>query len=103
MALGIGAGDSVITSAYTFFATGGCIARVGATPIFVDIEPATYNISPAALTEYLEEKCRADSSGVLRDENGRAVRAIVPVHLFGLVLRHGSDSCPRPEISHPCD
>ena len=84
MALGISAADSIITSAYTFFATGGCIARVGAMPIFVDIEPASCNISPAVLTEYFERKCRTDSSGVLRDENSRAIRAIVPVHLFGL-------------------
>ena len=84
MALGIGAGDTVITSAYSFFATGGCIARLGATPNFVDIEPASCNISTAALTKYLGQKCRVDSSGVLRDENGRAIRAIVPVHLFGL-------------------
>ena len=84
MALEIGAGDSVITTSYTFFATGGCIARVGAIPIFVDIDPATYNISPAALERYIAENCRTDQTGVLRDKNNRRVRAIVPVHLFGL-------------------
>jgi dTDP-4-amino-4,6-dideoxygalactose transaminase len=84
MALGIGAGDAVITSAYSFFATAGCIARVGATPVFVDIDPATFNISPIALEEYLAAKCHRNASGELRNENGLFVRAIVPVHLFGL-------------------
>lgn len=84
MALEIGPGDAVITTAYTFFATAGCIARVGATPVFVDIDPATYNISPAALEEYLTRRCRRHDDGSLTDPNGKKLRAIVPVHLFGL-------------------
>jgi len=84
MTLGIGPGDAVITSAYTFFATAGCIARVGATPVFVDIDPATYNISPAALERYLTKECLRGNDGSLQDRGGRRLRAIVPVHLFGL-------------------
>ena len=84
MALGIGPGDAVITSAYSFFATGACVARVGATPVFIDIEPETYNISAPALEKYLSESCRRGDDGQLRDAQGRNVRAIVPVHLYGL-------------------
>ena len=84
MALGIGPADAVITSAYSFFATGACIARVGAMPIFIDIEPETYNISVPALEKYLTESCQRGSDGELRDPKGRNVRAIVPVHLYGL-------------------
>jgi dTDP-4-amino-4,6-dideoxygalactose transaminase len=84
MALGVGPGDAVITSAYSFFATGACVARVGATPVFIDIEPETYNISAPALEKYLSESCRRGDDGQLRDAQGRNVRAIVPVHLYGL-------------------
>src|SRR4030081_957383 len=68
MALEIGLGDALITTAYSFFATGGCIARVGATPVLIDIDPDTYNISANALKSYLAERChRVD--GKLINEN----------------------------------
>jgi dTDP-4-amino-4,6-dideoxygalactose transaminase len=84
MALGVGRGDAVITTPYTFFGTAGCIARVGAKPLFVDIDPTTFNIRPSAIQEYIKQNCRTDSSGELKTKSGEKVRAIVPVHLFGL-------------------
>ncbi len=74
MALGVGPGDRVITPAYSFFATAGVIARLNAVPIFVDIDPASYNMSPASLEQVW---AALDRSAQQR------VNAIVPVHLFG--------------------
>src|SRR5436309_7498459 len=84
MALGIGPGDAVITTPYTFFATAGCIARVGASPVFADIDPETYNISASAIRECIEKNCQMDSDGAWRTKSGEKIRAIIAVHLFGL-------------------
>lgn len=83
MALEIGPGDAVITTPHSFFATAGCIARVGATPYFVDIDPATFNISPTALRRFIQKDCHLEN-GKLTTRGNETVRLIMPVHLFGL-------------------
>jgi dTDP-4-amino-4,6-dideoxygalactose transaminase len=83
MALDIGAGDEVIVPTYTFFATAGVVARLGATPVFIDIDPATYNVTAAAVAAAVTPR----------------TRAVIPVHLYGrmvemdgimdLAMKHG--------------
>ena len=83
MAMGIGAGDAVLTTPFTFFATAGTVARVGAKPLFVDIDPATLNLSVPKLEEFLKTECVTSEAGA-RTRDGLNIRAVIPVHLFGL-------------------
>jgi dTDP-4-amino-4,6-dideoxygalactose transaminase len=85
MALGIGPGDAVITSPFTFFATGGTIARTGARPLYCDIDPATFNLSPAALARLLGGQCERRGGELVHRASGTRVKAIMPVHLYGQV------------------
>jgi len=90
MALDIGPGDEVITTPFTFFATGGTIARLGARPVFCDIDPATYNLDPATVRAFLEDGCERNGDAVVNQATGGRVRAIMPVHLFGQMVDMGA-------------
>jgi dTDP-4-amino-4,6-dideoxygalactose transaminase len=85
MALGIGAGDAVITSPFTFFATAGTIARAGARPLFCDIDPLTFNISAAAVRSFITARCETRGGALVDRASGARVRALMPVHLYGQV------------------
>jgi dTDP-4-amino-4,6-dideoxygalactose transaminase len=88
-AMGVGPGDEVITSPFTFFASAECISRLGATPVFVDIDPGTYNLVPAEIEKKITSK----------------TKAIIPVHIFGqpaemdeinaIAKKHGLKVLPR--------
>lgn len=83
MALDIGPGDEVITTPFTFFATGGAIARVGATPVFCDIDPVTYNLSPKAVEDFIRKNCTMKDGVLVNNSTGGLVKVVMPVHLFG--------------------
>lgn len=70
MAADVTTGDKVLTTSFTFFATAGSIARLGAVPVFIDIDPDTFNIDPAKMEAYLKK-------------NSKGVKAVIPVHLYG--------------------
>ncbi|RLB40848.1 MAG: transcriptional regulator, partial [Deltaproteobacteria bacterium] len=74
MALGVGPGDFVVTTPFTFFATAGAIARTGARPLFVDIEAESYNMDPQALKRLVHD---------MDGERKTRIKAVVPVHLYG--------------------
>lgn len=73
MAMDIGPGDEVIVPAFTFFATASCVARLGATPVFCDVSPRSFNMDPDVLEQRITPK----------------TKAVIPVHLFGLAAKLG--------------
>ena len=75
MALQVGQGDSVVTTPFTFFATGGAIARLGANPMFCDIDPDTFNLDTFKLSELLELE--------IEKKGNSRIKGIIPVHLYG--------------------
>ena len=85
MALEIGHGDEVITSPFTFFATAGTIARAGARPLFCDIDPVSFNLSPATVESFIEKHCERRGNQLINRNTGGRIKAIMPVHLYGQV------------------
>ena len=87
MAIGTGPGDEVITTAYSFFATAGVISRLGARPVFVDIDPKTFNLDSAAVGQKITSR----------------TKAIMPVHLFGQCAEMDSIIEVVRRQRYPCD
>lgn len=83
IALDVQPGDEVITTAFSFFSTASYIARLGATPVFVDIEPDGFSIDPDKLEALLEEKYEPSEHGAVNKDTGKVAKAVLPVHLFG--------------------
>ncbi|HTC61994.1 MAG TPA: DegT/DnrJ/EryC1/StrS family aminotransferase [Candidatus Saccharimonadales bacterium] len=91
-ALDIGPKDAVITTSFSFVASTSCFLYEGALPIFVDIDPTTLNLDPAAVRDYCKNQCTRHANGLLIDrQTERVVKAILPVHVFGL-------PCPMDEL-----
>ncbi len=83
MALQVGPGDEFITSPFTFFATAGVVARLGARPIFCDIDPNSFNLSAAAVQFFIDHRCETQGSKLINRSTGGIIRGLMPVHLYG--------------------
>lgn len=84
MAIDCGPNDLVLTTPYSFFATGGAVARLGATPVFLDIDPSDYNLDPNQVEDFLKKKHPLAKRLWTR---GKRVRSMIPVHLYGQAAR----------------
>lgn len=95
MALGVGPGDEFITSPFTFFATAGTIARVGARPVFCDIDPGSFNLSASAVQGFIDLNCEIQGGRLINRRTGGRIRGLMPVHLYG----QAADMDPLMEIA----
>src|SRR6266403_1085076 len=85
MAAGVGPAEVIVTVPHTFIATTEAVSQAGAQVAFVDIDEDTYTMDPEALRDYLENKCKFDSSlgKLIEKRSNRVVSMVVPVHLYG--------------------
>lgn len=85
-ALGIGPGDAVLTTSFSFVASSSCVIYEHGLPLFIDIDPHTLNLDPGEIHRFIHDCCVVDpATGTLREVlSGRRVKAILPVHVFGL-------------------
>jgi dTDP-4-amino-4,6-dideoxygalactose transaminase len=90
MSLGIGPGDAVITTPFTFFSTVSSITRLGATPLFVDTDSDSYLLSAVKLEEFLRDRGDTRQTTTVDAKTGARIKALLPVHLFGQVCDMGS-------------
>ncbi|HOO55695.1 MAG TPA: DegT/DnrJ/EryC1/StrS family aminotransferase [bacterium] len=84
-AAGVSNGDNVITSPFTFIASAESVNAAGGTPVFCDISPSTYNLDPVKALEYIESNCEQTDKGLLNRATGEIIKAVLPVHLYGLM------------------
>jgi dTDP-4-amino-4,6-dideoxygalactose transaminase len=98
MALGVGPDDEIITSPFTFFATAGTIARLGARPVFCDIDPVSFNLSPRAVADFVERRCDLKGGQLINRATGGRIKGLMPVHLYG----QSADMDPLMAIARRC-
>ena len=98
MALGVGPDDEIITSPFTFFATAGTIARLGARPVFCDIDPVSFNLSPRAVADFVERRCDLKGGQLINRATGGRIKGLMPVHLYG----QSADMDPLMAIAKRC-
>ncbi len=96
MAAGVETGELVITTPFTFFASAGAVVRAGGIPVFIDIDPDTFNMDADLLDKWLNTNCALTDRGVVERSSGTRVSAAMPVHLFGQV-------CDMDRIMAICD
>mgnify|MGYP001464777169 CR=1 FL=1 len=101
LALGLGPGDAVLVPSFTFFATAGAVVRAGARPVFVDLDPETFNSGPGRFEAAIEAEFEGPPGQRRHRRSGQRLAALLPVHLFGrLADLEGLVSLARSEQVH---